>query len=204
VSLAEIERGARSNRNFLFQENQFFLEILNNAGRQKIEFLYPPYPQSDVSNPGVWCWTYFSPQRTVDRLQAIYSAALFGYREVVETYFEKLAKRLPLYSIFPIRLSGTVFPINKAAVSEHLLFWATEPHASCSSAEFKLGLREEGLAFYKQCYSRYTDLLQNRKLPAWCCIYGGESPATTFGPDDAAKLVSNWLKNDLKAVGFNV
>jgi hypothetical protein len=45
LPLADVERGARSNRNFRFEENRLLLKFIDDAGQQKIEYLYPPYPQ---------------------------------------------------------------------------------------------------------------------------------------------------------------
>ena len=72
----------------------------------KQTFIADPWPQSNRSDVSGPMWKLYTEQQFLARAQAVYSAALRIYDEMVRFWFQGFDYRLALYDLMPVRLEG--------------------------------------------------------------------------------------------------
>jgi len=182
--------------------NQFRVEVNRLCGAGETE-LHGPWPGPDRDYSGGWIWDPYSDTQILARTEAVYAGALEGYRQLVDTWFPKLAPRLQTAMTLPARLVGVVAPprLDKGFAGSPGISWYLEalPHGSQSTADLRLG--EERMIGSEHLRSELDRVRSLRPEAAmWISATIHDQILDVFGPNSATELAYDWLRNDLKRV----
>ncbi len=180
--------------------HQLMEVYVNSLVARGCEFLEAPFPQGDQEPRGHWMSQYFSHGRMVARASSIYEAALLAFREVIEALFPKMADRFPRYAAWPFDIEGVVF-LSKNEDSYYLEYAMESRSAgTMGRARFSAGSEADAIRFRKD-WREMKEARDTRK-PSWHLQSWGAAELELWGPNPTAKIVSDWLKSDLGAVGW--
>ena len=109
-----------------------------------------PWPQRNMPRISGPLWKFYSDQQLLARTQAVFSAALRIYAEVVGSWYERFAPRLRLFSLMPARLEGRLeIPLRESPPTTEpkmmLSLGYSEPKLSWHPRILPLGEQSEAL-----------------------------------------------------------
>ncbi len=82
-----------------------YIRRLDELGERR---LTPPWPGPDLPAREPFIWSGYSDQRVLDRVRAIFSAAIEIYDQLTRRYFEPFRDRLSIAGTLPARLIGSL------------------------------------------------------------------------------------------------
>lgn len=163
------------------------------VGRLSGEELQPPWPGPDEQG-GSYVWSGFRPPTLLARAEAVYLAALNGYSELVDIWFQRLKPELRFGSRMPVSVVGIVKPVEPGPFGEPAILWRVQPdvQAEYTTVSFQLA----DAADWPRVRSDFHRLSEERG--------GGytESLLDIFGFDAARRLAYSWLRDDLRDVDW--
>ena len=172
-----------------------------------------PWPSFDQPFPsGGQIWQLYSRQQLLERTNAVYSAALHIYADVVRRWFNCFATRLPLYNMMPVGIEGYLaVPDSQDELRRGpFLVWRPRilPSDQRSLAIFELGLghfgdREEEDIYFREEQDNFVnlrggyagDMQPLHVTSAWTDpIVSWDRPATAIAMD--------WLNGELRELDW--
>jgi hypothetical protein len=208
IPIAEVERriaGLPSNAVVAVGAKHISLRILTESiaklQAQGMNHFQSPWPGPDLNyHIGHFVWSPYSPQRTLLRAQAIYTAALEAYQVWVKTWFSALAPRLQTYTTLPARLVGTVIaddPYDESGPGIHW-YWEALPQGTQSIVALSLGEEKLDRDILEVAYRRICRL--RPESAEWIGTMVSYGILDIFHSRPAANLAYEWLWEDLNRI----
>jgi hypothetical protein len=165
------------------------------------DVLLPPWPAPDLSHSGSGrIWGVYSDSRQLERVRAVYRAAMIAYEDFVRTWFPRLAMRLATCVTLPARLVGDFVPGERVGDSVPVLKWYLEPLSEGAENEVDIELRDP-LARQVDPRRVHEHLVAARPDAAgWIGATVHHGIADVFQGDPLTELVLEWLRRDLRDV----
>ncbi|MEA5057940.1 MAG: SMEK domain-containing protein [Anaerotignum propionicum] len=210
IDLSSVERyrkyiGKKYNHNGHDIQCDLYFSLIDKLLSKDIFVIQPPYPVSDKSfSTSNSVWSTFSNQRMLEYARFIYSGAINEYKHLVDVYFCKLANRMPMYSLYPAKFIGylkyddTLHGLSGAPIMTWYLFALPE------------GQAPEYIFFFNANYDKAMDHIQElqqnniKYRPCkrdWITSSIHQQPVY-MSPTPVTDIVYDWLKDDLKAIGW--
>ncbi len=166
--------------------------------------LEPPWPLPDLKPRGGFIWSYYSEKQLLKRAEAIYSGALEGYIQLVESWFPELASRLQIYATLPGTMKGYLRPAGCTGthVDRPWLTWFLVPEANPrgSSVEFTLG---EGKISQSEMREFYEMVCKERPDCAdWISFRVQKVAVTSWNGYPMTDLAYKWVLDDLTQISW--
>jgi hypothetical protein len=146
----------------------------------------------------------------LQRIKSVYESVLQAYPEFVRRWFDRFARRMPHALMLPAKLAAVVYYAENAGGRRYCwLSWSVEPlpRGSTSRVEVSFGKAPTGVLRADSDGPRRTVSLFRELRPE----ASSRLPITTgghnavdflFETDSATELVYDWLRSDLKAIGW--
>lgn len=173
---------------------------LDTLKKKELPSMMCPYPGPDRQR-GRWIWSGYSEEQIRTRAKAVYEAALQGYSQLVAAWLPRLAPRLELAAMLPVRAVGTIRVEHDAP--RMTFYFEPLPRGSASEIRFSLG---QDRASDKQQYEEWQKILRTAhalrpEIAEWCNYsFGGGGITDVFHSDAATRLAYGWLKDDLRRI----
>jgi hypothetical protein len=172
--------------------------------------LLPPWPSSDLDIRGGWIWNPYSDQRQLERVRAVYTAAISAYLAIVDRWFVGLRSRMLTAAFLPARFVGE-FHANRGKDWSHqpMLNWHWEPLPADSQSLVAISVRPEKTEQkdYADVLDEYDAahlrLLQLRpEASAWISTTYTWGAADVFHATPVAEISYKWIESDLKRINW--
>ncbi|MBD2084149.1 NACHT domain-containing protein [Coleofasciculus sp. FACHB-542] len=210
ISLIEIEEclaklplnifpsGVTNRRRTLYL-NQLMAEINHLREAGKVE-LRSPLPEPDLGLRDGWIGKSYTQQQLLARAKAVYSGAIEGYKQLVDTWFPKLAPQLKTAVMLPVRFVGVIVQQGDFGIHWH---FEVLPHGSQSIVELSVGERDISID-YIHLRSALDEQLHSLRPEAatWIGYTMSWSNLDVFNPNSATELAYSWLWHDLERVSW--
>ena len=134
----------------------------------------------------------------------VYRGALIGYKQLIETLYPQFIPKLPLASLFPVRLVGViVLPNSGSDLIQWSYYW--QPLSSDLKSEVGFSIKKElkgnELAIqnaFKQVQAIYPEWRWHHFFK-----YGAQTISRNWlGENPVTKLSYQWLWEDLQRIGW--
>ncbi|MDJ0616762.1 MAG: hypothetical protein QNJ63_08450 [Calothrix sp. MO_192.B10] len=165
--------------------------------------MHPLYPAPDINING-WTRDSYSEQQLLARVKTIYSLAIEGYQQLVNTWFPKFAPRLATAVTLPARLVGVVTP-TRFNNTEVCVQWYFKALQQGQSSYVDLSFGEPGILIGNDhLYSQVNEklLFLRKDAAAWIRTKMSSQLLSISKPNSATELAYEWLWNDLKQVNW--
>ena len=173
-----------------------------------------PWPNPDLPIGSGSIWKFYSDERLLERTTEIYLGALRIYVSIVERWFPRFSRRLPLYRILPVKLEGWLKPSSKTAVRDMgpTLDWYVRilPEIQRNEVLFGLDLGVTDMSsrdffdrddLFEEERSAYEALRPNLSgIFSMTLTRSGLSEILDLYP--ATELAHSWLRDDLRELGW--
>jgi hypothetical protein len=166
-----------------------------------------PGPDEDYGGGG-WVWDPYSPERLLERTQAVYQGAMDGYTQLVDRWLPTLGPRLMTYVTLPAKLVGTLH-FNKRERDLNggpMLRWQLEPREPGKATVAEIELHEEREALWGPEHHlelrRAYEQLRARRPQAryWIDATSHGTVLDIFGSTPAAEIAFGLLGDDLERI----
>jgi hypothetical protein len=162
----------------------------------------PPSPGRDQAQ-GPYVWSAYSDQQLLGKVKVIYEAALLAYRQMVDEWFPSFRERMEFAVTLPARLTGVVIPTRAGkSATPPSISWFLDPLPCGAATEVSLQLASAPLSvdfldaqFNKLCECRPG-------VASWISARLENSVLDIFGATPVTSLVYEWIKRDLKTLGW--
>ena len=175
------------------------VDSLRKAGETELR---APWPGPDRDFGGGGIWAPYTDKQILARAKAVYAGALEGYRQLVDTWFPRLAPRLQIAVILPARLVGVVVPPQpeKGIRGSPVVHWYLEAlhPGSRSTVDLRLGEESIGVEYLRSADERLR--ASRPEAATWINATLHHQILDVFHPNSATELAYSWLRNDLKRV----
>ncbi|MEH7200534.1 hypothetical protein, partial [Priestia megaterium] len=183
-----------------------YISVLESEGINVIEC---PLPGRDIDNPkDNWVWSAYSDKQLYSRTLKIYQEVIIGYKEVVETFFPILKRRLRKYVLDPFILKGEfmapeIYGMRSVGPG---LDWHLEPlpmGQTESIIDIKISKRESKEFDDKYFYEIEKKIKEYRPHDcAWLGAIRTSQALDIVGPTPVTDIIYKWLEADLKAINW--
>ena len=195
---------------------QAIAEHLSELASDGANEIQEPWPSGDLPQSPGYVWNHYSDQRLLQRTIAIYSGALRIYRAVVDRWFACFASRLPLYRLLPVRLEGWLTTSRQLASPRDWpdLSWYGRILSSGQSSEVAFELAQSGgIPFDSESFDseslfeqeQHAFRTHRQNLPGeFSLSWSTSSLRSVFGSHPATELALDWLRGDLRELGWEL
>ena len=183
---------------FSSEEIQEYYNNIRSLREKGVEWI-EGWPSSDKHTQGGWSWDYYSDERLLGRVRAVYEAALDGYTELVNTFFPELSTRFSNFAHFPAKLVGKLSPSQ--GFPGPTLYWYFEPLSDGSKSSVDINL-EAKLPDWPKNTSEIFQKIRDTKPSLIRTVYRSGGPQV-FGRRPAAELAYEWLCEDLRDASWS-
>lgn len=161
----------------------------------------PPWPPPDrEQGGGAWVWSIYSPARQVERLNAVFKAAIDAYRDVTLKWLPRIAPRLQKFATLPARLVGNFQPGTDGPDGWPVLQWYLEPVSPGKETQVDIQIRPAS-ASIDDLRSLHQRVVRERPEAAgWIDATLHNGLTNVFDADPATEIVYDWLKADLQRI----
>ncbi|RLQ91337.1 hypothetical protein [Planomicrobium sp. Y74] len=183
-----------------------YLDELESGGIQLIEC---PLLGPDIEEPtDNWVWSSYTDERLYSRTLQIYQEVIIGYKEVVETFFPFLKKRLEKYILYPFILKGEFevpekFPARSVGPG---LKWYLEP-LPFDSKEFVIDIKmtKRNKKNNNDNILYELDQIIKKHRPdssSWLGASHNGQVLDIFGSSPVTNIIYEWLERDLAKINW--
>ena len=175
--------------------------------------------QSDIADPwptgdlpkfiGRYVWGNYSDQRLLERTNAVYSAAIRIYSDIIEEWLSCFADRLRLYRLLPMRFEGQLSRTTGNGDDWPVLEWHGSILPEGRDSEVAFELKPDGesqfdrQSLFEQEHESFAT--HRRHLPGeFSMSWISTSLSDVFDADPATKLAHEWLHQDLNELGWRL
>ncbi|MEK7626140.1 MAG: hypothetical protein AAB423_02170 [Patescibacteria group bacterium] len=163
--------------------------------------LASPWPEPDRDFSGGLISNLYTDERQLERTIAVYENAIQAYTEIVDRYFPSMKYRFQTYVTFPAILKGYLQPGPRPVLS-----WHFEP-LSNGVNKVDIRIRDEKLdhASLREDLEKNYQLIRQLRPNAQQWISSTHHQASlmdVFHISPVTELVYEWLRDDLKRIGF--
>ena len=182
------------------------LETLREQGA---DLICDPWPRWDRtpsdSVHGLRTWDFYSRDRLLERVVAVYSAALQLYADMVDRWFRGFRSRLRFGRLFPLRLEGRLSTSHQAHwEGAPSLSWCARvlPEGETSQVAVKWGSSEEFdlLSYWKEEENNLKSVRSG--IDATPSPIVGDALPTIDSIRPVTDLAFSWLIGDLRELGW--
>ena len=181
------------------------LEGMANSGYETIT---DPWPTEDQPVASGWLWQGYSDEQLLERTNAVYSAGLRIYHNMVHRWFASFKDRLQLFQLLPVKLEGFLTPSreeDRPSIGPSLS-WRTRslPIHQDSTALFVLErdyqFDEDWLTYWTEEKENIAALRPHHKVePHPMSVL---SVVNVFEPRPATALAYSWLRDNLRTLNW--
>lgn len=195
-------RMASIKKHSAFSVNLFFEQIEKLESNGETHLKYPhTRPDIELTNGG-WVWDLYSYKKQLELVRCVYGKALTAYQKLVDDIFSTLRNTMPLYLMLPAKLKISYY--LQGDEKHPCIQWYLLCKQSTEDNELVIEERksehEEYMKFFgeiKKSIDRYR--FSNAEL---CSVTLHSQLLELFNEFPLTKIVLNWLKNDLKSIGW--
>jgi len=161
-----------------------------------------PTPGRDLPQ-GNWVGAGYSSERLLEKTVCVFGKAILAYQQLVDEWFPNFKNRLEHSVTLPARVVGIVIPSSDLTnFSAPCVSWHFEPLPQGSKSEVILRLASES-----QQSDVPSDLYDKLKIArpeaaTWISVWLESSMLDIFNAKPVTKMAYEWLKRDLKKVGW--
>ena len=174
-----------------------------------VDIVGDPWPGFDQTpsgeGRGLWTWDFYSHDRLFERVQAVYSAALQLYEEMIDRWFGGFRSRLQFGRLFPVKLEGRLTISHKAHwEGAPSLRWRARalPKGETSQVALEWGSGEDFDLF--SYWKEEEDNLKRVRAggDVTSCPIRGESLPSISSIRPVTDLAHAWLVEDLRELDW--
>ena len=162
--------------------------------------LHPPWPEPDRNLRDGWSWEGYTQEQLLARAKAVYTGALEGYQQLVNTWFQKFAPRLKTAVIMPVRLVGVIPLLESGSLGGLSWYFEVRPRECSNVVDFNFA--QQNTSVHDTRLQSVLDEKLNSLRPEATMWIGGTSMSWSsldiFGSTPATDLAYSWLWNDLQ------
>lgn len=166
--------------------------------------LHPPWPGPDRDLKDGWMWEGYTQQQLLARAKAVYTGALEGYQQLVNTWFQKFAPRLKTAVMMPVRLVGVIPLLESGSLGGLSWYFEVRPRECSNIVDFNFA--QQNTSVHDTGLQSVLDEKLNSLRPEATMWIGGTSMSWSsldiFGLTPATDLAYSWLWNDLQRVAW--
>ena len=183
-----------------------YLSALEESGERVIG---DPWPHCDrvpwEQGQKAYVWNFYSDERLLQRAEAIYSAALRIYQDMVARWFDRFRDRLRLNCLLPVTLEGVLTRSQRPNFEgAPLLHLTTRVRSSSEPSAVVLHWVSpddfERLTDWRRDERNVAEPGPGSDEPLRSIV--SHSHAAIDGARPATDLAHNWLVNDLRELGW--
>jgi predicted esterase len=188
-----------------------YIDYITSLEEKGIDIIECPLPGEDIENPkDNYVWSFYSDKQLYLRTIKIYENVVIGYKEIVETFFPYLKKRMKKYVLYPFLLKGEFrTPKNYGGNSiGPTLCWYLEPLPTDKS-DFILDIEmlkgEKNSNFNRE--ELFNELYEKTKKyrpdeSNWMNASIRRQVLDIFCATPVTNIIYEWLKDDLKSINW--
>lgn len=185
---------------FIDEVEYFFnyIKELKDSGESKIVYPYvkPNLPLSS----GCYVWDAYSDERKMLLIEQIYKKALDCYSEVCSGLFCNLSSSMPLYIMLPATMV-IKYSICKGDMPHPAIYWYLECEQKNSTNKIKFDYAADDRKRDFNLIRNSIDM-HRRSIQEWCSISLHSELLRIFNERPLTKIIFDWLKSDLKVIGW--
>lgn len=182
--------------------NLFFDHIEQLESRGETHLKYPHIrPDIELVNGG-YVWDSYSYKQQLGLVNCIYGKALTSYKKLVDDIFESLRNTMPLYLMFPAKLKISYY--LQGDEKRPCIQWYLLCKKASERDELLLEERKREYGEYMKYFSEIKDSIDRYRVSnaELCSVSLHSQIAELFNEFPLKKIVLDWLKNDLKSIGW--
>jgi len=194
---------------FSIEEFQLTADYLSELEENGERVIVDPWPHCDripwEHGQKAYVWNFYSDERLLQRAEAVYSAALRIYQDMVNRWFDHFRDRLPLNCLLPVTLEGILTRSQRSNFEGAPLLHLTtrvRPSSEPSAVALRWVSPDD--------FERLTDWRRDERNVAEPRPGSDEplrsitshSHAAIDGARPATDLAHNWLIDDLRELGW--
>ena len=161
-----------------------------------------PTPGRDLPQ-GSLVWSGYSDERLLEKTVCVFEKAILAYQQLVDEWFPNFKNRLEHAVTLPARVVGVVIPTpDLPKFNTPCVNWYFEPLLHGSKSEVVLRLASESRP--SDAPNDLYDKLKGARPEAapWISAWLESSILDIFNAKPVTKMAYEWLKRDLKKVGW--
>ena len=172
------------------------------------ESIIDPWPSEDRLKTSGWPWEGYSDEQLLRRTNAVYTAGLRIYRDIVDRWFGSFRHSLQMFQLLPVNLEGFIIPSYEESPRKvgPVLSWRTRslPIQQESTASFVLERDRQGNEDWHSYWANEQKNLAAvrpslRVEPHPMSVGSG---VYVFEPRPATALAYKWLLSDLRQLDW--
>ena len=172
------------------------------------EIITDPWPSEDRPVASGWLWEGYSDEQLLERTNAVYSAGLSIYKNIVARWFSTFEDRLQLFQLLPVRLEGYVTTSREEDPPRigPTISWRTRslPVQHDSTASFILERDHQGdvdwLSYWTEEKENLAAVRSHLHVEPHPKHVG--SVLNVSEPRPATALAYSWLRGDLRKLNW--
>lgn len=180
---------------------EYFFNYINELkvlGKNKIEY---PYLKPDLPlSSGGYVWDVYSNERKLLFIEQIYKKALDCYYELCSGLFCNLSRSMPMFNMLPATMV-IKYSICKGDIPFPSIYW----HLECKDKSAKNDIKFDNTGDDRiQEYNLIKNSIDRfrRSKQEWCSITLHSELLRIFHELPLTKIIFDWLKSDLKKIGW--
>jgi hypothetical protein len=162
-----------------------------------------PFPDFPAPRIGSWMWSYYSRERLLSLIEAVFRQAIPAYVALVEEWFPSFLPRLGHYQLLPCRINLTLEPAAPPDDSQASVALFIEPLMVGSSSVYEFSIRTRSLEDVSRELGDADQIIAERRPSAaewlWPTIMS-KGIFDFLGADAVTTIVYDWLLDDLRKV----
>ncbi|MDE2936248.1 MAG: hypothetical protein OXP37_05355, partial [Chloroflexota bacterium] len=163
-----------------------------------------PDREQQLSSGPMWWWDFYSSERLLERVSAIYEAAIGIYAEIVSNRLICFEDSLGIQRPLPVRIEGQVIirPDGTTYESQPILHWWTRPMPPGMESEVDFCLTSQVESSSDTSLRKIASARVESERQGVIHRSGASLlPSGEFIP--ATELAHSWLVDDLAAIGWS-
>ena len=183
-----------------------FFQSLDSYTKNGITELVAPYVVGDKEQTSGWVWGTYSSKRMLECITDAYMNAILVYKDFVEEYFYPFKEYMSTYLMLPCSFIGVMQYDEKGGSfnSGPAMSWYMSPLPTGEQSNCNITYGErKNIAEYFDTLDAIRDKtrqLRTKSQYIQTSFHSGKCFDTSGEP--VTNIVYEWLKNDLKAIGW--
>ena len=171
------------------------------------ETIREPWPSEDKARSSGWVHQGYSSPQLLARATAVYTAALYIYKEIVDCWFAPFRHRLRLYQLLPVKIEGILAQIAMGPTLDYRTY--SLAYSIHSFAEFEIQGQDINDRYSHANLENYwreeTERLSKLRphVSGRLSPMRGSSVLRIFGRRPATGLAYQWLNRELEGIGWS-
>lgn len=181
-----------------------FFYVLDKKIQAGCKEISPPFPVGDLDNyHGGMVWSNYSQKGCLEKTRFIYATALSEYLSLSNSVFKSLTEKFCIYQLAPCKLVGGLEYGGEEDTDGPRMSWYLEalPKEYHSTVDIEYNdLTANETTLFEEIRNNHLRYRPNLSCFRHVIIYGER--VKMWGATPVTDVVFNWLKSDLKSIGW--